>query len=165
MAHLIEQTSRKSDWAIQEEERVRKARAGHASFTRSFVDMAGNVVETGPRAAAGFISSLGGASNLPEVKAEKQARKADALGALPANARKAAEPYDDGVKAFVATVYARHKATGQHLSFTATEAGKIMDKEPEAARRSVEALVSRGILAPAYNSMGGLAGYVPAILD
>jgi len=164
MANLIEQTSRKSDWAIQEEERVRKARAGHASFTRSFADLAGNEVITGPRAAA-FISSLGGASNLPEVAAPKQARKADVLDALPANARKAAEPYDDGVKAFVATVYARHKATGQHLSFTATEAGTIMDKEPEAARRSVEALVSRGILAPAYNSMGGLAGYVPAILD
>lgn len=164
MANLIEQTSRKSDWAIQEEERVRKARAGHASFTRSFADLAGNEVITGPRAVA-FISGMGGSTNAPEVERQKQARKADALDALPANARKAAEPYDDGVKTFVATVYARHKATGQHLSFTATEAGTIMSKEPEAARRSVEALVSRGILAPTYNSMGGLAGYVPAILD
>ena len=164
MANLIEQTSRKSDWAIKEEERVRKARAGHASFTRSFADLAGNEVITGPKAVA-FISSLGGASNMPEVGVQKQARKADTLDALPANARKAAEPYDEGVKAFVATVYARHKATGQHLSFTATEAGTIMGKAPEAARRAVEALVSRGILAPAYNSMGGLAGYVPAILD
>lgn len=165
MAHLIEQTSRKSDWAMEEEKRVLKAKAGHASFAKSFADMAGNVVETGPRAAAGFVSGLGGATNAPAVERQRSATKADALSALPVNARKAAEPYDDGVKAFVATVYQVHKDTGEHVAFTAAQAGKLMGKDAEAARRSVEALVARGVLKPAYSPMGSLKGYLPAILD
>ena len=165
MAHLIEQTSRKSDWQIEEEKRVMRAKAGHASFTRSFADMAGNVVETGPRAAAGFVSGLGGASNAPTVERQRTATKADVLSALPVNAKRAAERFDDGTQAFVATVYARHKADGKALTFTATDAGKVMGKDAEAARKSVEALASAGIIRPAYSGMGTLAGYVPAILD
>ncbi len=164
MANLIEQTSRKSDWAIEEEKRVARAKAGHASFAKSFTDMAGNEVITGPRAVA-FISGIGGSSNAPTVAAQKQARKADVLDALPVNARKAAEPFDDGVKAFVATVYSRHKADGKAVTFTATDAGKVMGKDADKARKAVDALASAGIIRPAYNSLGGLAGYVPAMRD
>lgn len=164
MANLIEQTSRKSDWAIQEEERVRKARAGHASFTRSFADLAETEVITGPRAVA-FISGIGGSSNAPTVERQRTATKADVLSALPVNAKRAAERFDDGTQAFLANVYARHKADGKAVTFTATDAGKVMGKDAEAARKAVEALASAGLIRPSYNSMGGLAGYVPGSLD
>lgn len=163
MSSLIPSIAKKSATDPQTE-RVMRARAGHASFTRSFADMAGNEVITGPRAVA-FISGIGGSTNAPNVTAQKQARKADLLDALPVNARKAAERYDDGTKAFVATVYARHKEDGKAVTFTATDAGKIMGKDADKARKAVDALASAGIIRPAYNSMGGLAGYVPAILD
>lgn len=161
MANLIQQTSRKS--TDPQTERVIRARAGMASFSRSFADMAGNTVETGPKAAA-FVSSLGGASNMPEVTAQRSAEKADVLDALPVNARKAAERFDEGTKAFVSVLYARHAQTQQALSFTASEAARIMGKTTEQARKSVEALASAGIIKPSYQ-LGILSGYAPGILN
>lgn len=164
MAHLIEQTSRKSDWQIEEEKRIARAKAGHASFAKSFADLAGNEVITGPRAVA-FISGLGGASNAPTVERQRTATKADVLSALPANAKAAAKRYDEGTQKFIAVVYDRHAQTGEHLAFTASEAGAVMGKNAEAARKSVEALVSAGLLAPAYSSMGTLRGYLPGLTN
>ncbi|MDX0601807.1 hypothetical protein GOD78_10970 [Sinorhizobium medicae] len=165
MSELIPQTRRKTAAASAAEERVMRARAGHSNFTRSFADMAGNVVETGPRAAAAFVSGLGGMSNAPTVAAQKQAKKADVLDALPANAKALAKRYDDGTQKFVSLVYDRFAQTGEHLSFTASDAGVIMGKPTEAARKSVEALVTAGLLAPSYSSMGTLRGYLPGITN
>jgi hypothetical protein len=161
MSSLIPSTTRKS--ADPHTEKVLRARAGMASFSRSFADMAGHTVETGPKAAA-FVSALGGASNMPEVERQRSAKKADVLDALPVNARKAAEPFDYGTKAFVAALYARHAQTQDAISFTASEAGVIMGKTTEQARKSVEALASAGIIKPSYR-LGVLAGYAPGILN
>lgn len=165
MANLIEKTSRKSDWAVEEEKRVMRAKAGHASFAKSFADMAGNVVETGPRAAAAFVSGMGGSTNAPTVESQRTAQKADVLDALPVNAKALAKRFDDGSQKFIAVVYDRHAQTGEHLAFTATDAGIVMGKTTEAARKSVEALVTAGLLAPAYSSMGTLIGYLPGITN
>lgn len=165
MANLIPQTTRKTAAASAAEERVLKARAGHASFARSFADMAGNEVITGPRAAAAFVSGMGGSSNAPTVERQRAAQKADSLSALPANSKALAKRFDDGSQKFIAVVYDRHAQTGEHLAFTATDAAAIMGKTTEAARKAVEALVTAGLLAPAYSSLGTVKGYVPGVTN
>lgn len=162
MADLIPTTSKKTA-ADPLTERVMKARAGHAAFGKTMA--AQSAVKAEAPAPRSFVSGMGGASNAPAVERQRTAQKASVLDALPVNAKALAKRYDDGVQAFVAKVYDRFAQTGEHLSFTASDAAAIMKKPTEDARRSVEALVSAGLLAPAWSSMGTLKGYLPGLTN
>lgn len=162
MANLLPQTSKKSP--DPQTERVMRARAGMASFSRAIADQ-GNVQSDAQPARKAFLSGLGGVTDAPTAKSIALAQKADILDALPANARKASENFDQDTQRFVNMVYQVHKDTGEHVAFTAAQAGTIMKRDAEQARRCVEALVSKGILKPSYSPMGSLKGYVPAITN
>lgn len=164
MVNLIQKTTRKSDWQIEEEARVARARAGHASFAQSMASQPDSAPAAQPARKA-FLSGLGGTTDAPTAQTIALSQKADKLEALPVNAKRACERFDDDTKAFVNLVYSRHKETGEAVSFTASEAGAIMKRDAENARRCVEALVSTGILKASYSAMGSLKGYVPAITN
>jgi hypothetical protein len=164
MAPLIQKTTTKTEARSAAEEKVLRARAGQASFARSFASMADNRVDSTPAPKA-FVSGYGGASNLPEVKAARTAKKADLLDALPTNAKAACARFGDDIKKFINTVYARHAETKDAIDFTDLEAGAIMGLDADKARACIAALVTKGVIQPVYSDLGPLSGYVPGILN
>lgn len=164
MPPLTPQKSTKSPADLRIEERRRNSREGFASFDRSMSAQAAVEKPAAPQPTA-FLSGLGGSSNAPTVTATRQARKADLLDALPPKAKLVCERFDTGVQVFLNTLYSRHAATGKPIDFTNDEAGALMGLDGGKARLSVEALVSKGIIKPAYSTLGILLGYVPGITN
>ncbi|PZO78278.1 MAG: hypothetical protein DI629_12425 [Mesorhizobium amorphae] len=103
-----------------------------------------------------------GASTITGFKPQSNSRKADVLAALPAEVRRRAEGYSDGVKAFLALIHQRHAATKEAVSFTSADAAVVLDLPPERAAKAVEALAREGLIRPQYSRLGPLLGYVPA---
>lgn len=162
MANLLPSNSRKS--ADPHAERVMRARAGMASFSRSMSEQSTVKADTAPARTA-FLSGIGGTTDAPTAKSIALAQKADKLDALPENAKRACQRFDDDTKAFVNLVYQRHAETNEPVSFTYSEAGAVMRRDADNARRCVEALVSTGVLKASYGGMGTLKGYVPALTN
>jgi hypothetical protein len=157
MAPLIPQTARKSET----ETAADRARNGQASFARSMASLPKSAPASQPARRA-FLSGIGGTSDAPTVAPVATVKKSSVLDALPPAIVSTVKAYDPGIQKFVATIYERHAATGEYVSFTASDAGAVMGLPTDKARKAVDALAANGVIRAHY-SMGALVGYVPAV--
>lgn len=160
MPALIDRSVRKSASDTAAEERVRRAKAGHASFAQAFASLATTKAETAPKPTA-FLSGIGGASNLPEAKASTVARKSE-LDVLPAEvARVAHRVSPEGAKLLAAIVKRSAAENGAPITFESADVTTITGLPREKAQALTESLIRADLLRMRTTPSGGPAGYSP----
>lgn len=162
MTSLIPQVKTvKSAAQIAADEKILRARAGMASFTRSMAEQASVPTNTAPAPKA-FLSGFGGASNMPEASASKAVQRS-ALEAVPANVRTiATRTTPEGLR-FMSAILKRYEEAFQPVTFSSSDAASIMGLRADQAEKITDNLIFQGLLVPRNGRHGGLQGYQPVL--